>query len=117
MEANIIPMSAWAQAVFVCLFIVFAVILFRLLSNQQEWYSEQQDKWQKFISARDIAWQDWMDRAESRTAARLEDVTEALGKVAEKLEAHDEKVISKLNEHDRRTDDRIDKIKEKTKQV
>ncbi len=112
MEANVIPTAAWIQAVFVCLFIVFATILFRLLAKQQEWYDKQQDKWQAFIKSRDVSWQEWMNLAETRTAAQMKNVTIALENLAEKLESHDDKVISKLDDHEKRTDERLDKMKD-----
>ena len=96
---TVVPESAWVQAVFVCLFIAFVVLLLN-------WFGKQQDKWQKFIDARDEQWQRWMDRAELRTAAQMRDVTNALGRLADKLDIHDKRVIEALDEHDERVRER-----------
>lgn len=86
----VVPESAWIQAAFVVLFIGFAAGLLN-------WFSKQQDKWQKFISERDIQYQTWMDKSESRTADQLESVAKTLQKLADKLDAHDDKVDQRIN--------------------
>ena len=86
----VVPESAWIQAVFVVLFIVFVIALLN-------WFSGQQEKWQKFISERDIQYQTWMDKSESRTADQLESVAKTLQKLADKLDAHDDKVDQRIN--------------------
>ena len=44
-----VPFSAWEQAVFVVLLIVFAISLLA-------WFSKQSDKWQKFMFDIDEKW-------------------------------------------------------------
>lgn len=86
----IIPEPAWVQAVFVVLFIVFVIALLN-------WFGKQQDKWQKFIQERDVQYQAWMDKSECRTADQLESVAKTLQKLADKLDAHDDKVDQRIN--------------------
>lgn len=86
----IIPEPAWVQAVFVVLFIVFVIGLLN-------WFGRQQEKWQKFISERDIQYQTWMDKSECRTADQLESVAKTLQRLADKLDAHDDKVDQRIN--------------------
>lgn len=50
--AESIPFTAWEQAVFVALFIVFVV---GILS----WFSKQSDKWQKFMFDIDDKWREF----------------------------------------------------------
>ena len=85
-----IPEPAWVQAVFVVLFIFFVIALLN-------WFSKQQDKWQKFIQERDIQYQTWMDKGECRTAEQLGTVAKTLQQLSEKLDAHDDKVDQRIN--------------------
>jgi hypothetical protein len=61
--SNAIPFTAWEQAVFVALFVVFVLSLLA-------WFSRQQNTWQDFIQARDAAWQKFLaeQRADDKTA-------------------------------------------------
>ena len=88
-----IPATAWEQAVFVTLFVVFCLALVWGLLN---WFSKQQAQWQAFIDKRDTDWQGWMDRAEVRATASMKGVTEALERIGEKLDQHDAKVDARI---------------------
>jgi hypothetical protein len=109
-----IPMTAWEQAVIVCLFIVgFLGIMGYLLrwtakreSGWQSFIKQQTDSWHKVVSEQNQKWQDWMGEqrvAEERSMTKICESVEALGK---KLDAHDSKVearierIRKKSQHD-----------------
>ena len=47
--AAALPFTAWEQAVFLCLFIVFVISLLA-------WFSKQSDKWQSFMLQIDEKW-------------------------------------------------------------
>jgi len=47
--AATLPFTAWEQAVFLCLFIVFVISLLA-------WFSKQSDKWQSFMLQIDEKW-------------------------------------------------------------
>lgn len=85
-----IPYTAWQQAVFVALFIVLVVTLFAF-------FAKQQGNWQSFIQKRDQQWQDWMKETNCQTADAMERVTEALEKLSQKIDAHDDKVETRIN--------------------
>ena len=53
-----------------------------------------------------------MDRAELRTAAQMRDVTNALGRLADKLDLHDQRVMTVLDEHDERVRETLSKERE-----
>lgn len=89
--AAIIPESAWIQAVFVCLFVVFAIGLLG-------WFGKQQDKWQKFISSLNDDWQKFLERERADNCVAMNQVTEALDRLSTKLDAHDEKVEKRIHD-------------------
>lgn len=105
MEANVVPFTAWEQAVFVALFVVFVIALLR-------WFSGQQKQWQEFIQSRDAQWQGFLSAqrasddqkseaiAESLnalTAATQALVTEVQGQRAD-FQTHDKREWAKLDE-------------------
>lgn len=92
-----LPFAAWEQAVFVALFVVFCIALVAGLLN---WFTRQQNSWQKFIQERDKDWQAWMDRSEARGAEQMAGVVRSLEHLSEKLE-----------EHDRHVDERIEAVR------
>lgn len=87
---KVIPYTAWQQAVFVGLFIVVLVIILG-------WQAKQQKTLQKFISERDIQWQTWIDKTNNRFVSEMKQVTEALGKLSEKIDNHDGKEEERIN--------------------
>lgn len=89
-QIELLPDTAWEQAVFVCLFIVLVVLLLN-------WFSKQQDKWQQFMFGQDEKWRNWLDRANCNTAEAMKGVTDALNAVntnlhslSDQLDAHDD---------------------------
>lgn len=88
---QVIPATAWEQAVFVVLFVVFVLYLLN-------WFSKQQRQWQDFINKRDTDWQAWMDKNETRIAEKIREMSEIL-----------ERIGNQLSEHDKHVDERIDK--------
>lgn len=74
-----IPFTAWEQAVFVALFIVFVVGILG-------WFSKQSDKWQKFMFDIDEKWREFskQQRLENNTA--MTDVKEGLSNLAKVTE-------------------------------
>lgn len=88
----VFPISAWTQAVIVCL---FAVTLLAFLVEMRR----QQREWREFLRDNNKNWQDWL-------AARDADVCKALADVTASLRDLRGLLIS----HDRRVDDRIDRI-------
>lgn len=85
MEATL-PATAWEQAVFVALFVIFCLTL---IGGLLSWFTRQQSQWQAFISKRDTDWQSWMDNAELRSAKQIDDVAKILQHISEQLEQHD----------------------------
>ena len=57
--SEVIPYSAWQQAVFVVLIIVLVVWLLA-------WMSKQQQIWQDFIAGRDDKWQAFSQEAHGK---------------------------------------------------
>jgi len=105
MEANIIPFTAWEQAVFVAIFVVFVIALLR-------WFSNQQKQWQEFIQSRDTQWQSFLSAQRATddqkseaiakslnalTAATQALVTEVQGQRAD-FQTHDQREWAKLDE-------------------
>lgn len=66
-EANVIPFTAWEQAVFVALFVVIIAILLK-------WFSSQQGKWNDFITKRDDQWQGFLANQRDIDQQRYEGV-------------------------------------------
>lgn len=61
---ELIPHTAWEQAVFVVLFIV---VVLGILS----WASKQQGKWQDFIAQQNNAWQNFTKEERKETAVSM----------------------------------------------
>ena len=57
---ELIPASAWVQAVFVCLFIAFFVYVLSWMAKskreEQQYQARESEKWQKFIDQVDDKW-------------------------------------------------------------
>jgi hypothetical protein len=103
--AGPLPATAWEQAVFVALFVVFVMALLG-------WFTNQQKQWQQFIQVRDDQWQKFLreqranDEQKSEamteslnalTAATQALVTEVQGQRAD-FQAHDQREWAKLDE-------------------
>ena len=99
--AEVIPFTAWQQAVFVGLFIVLVVALLAWFSKEnaktQNFQQKQNESWQRFMREQNDRWQRWLDKSSADTVDAMTKVTEAL-----------ERLSTQLDEHDKRVDSRID---------
>ena len=90
---ELIPASAWVQAVFVCLFIVVIVILFSYFGKQvkesrdfqkaesdsnREFQKQESDKWQRFISDQNLSFQKFNREQREDNNSCLADVNKGL---------------------------------------
>lgn len=100
--ANIVPYTAWEQAVFVALFILVVLILLNWFSKQQkswqEYMNTQNEKWQAAIDALNDQWRIWIAEQDKRVCESMKGVTEALNRLNDKLESHDNKVEIRLRD-------------------
>lgn len=99
--AEAIPFTAWEQAVFVGLFIVLVVALLAWFSKEnaktQKFQDGQNVSWQKFLKDQNDQWQRWIERYNTEHVVAMKSVADALEKLGEKLDAHDEKVDMRID--------------------
>lgn len=88
-----LPTTAWEQAVFVALFVVFCL---SLIGGLLSWFTRQQRQWQDYIAGRDKDWQGWMDKAEMRAEKQMDAVMGILDGIARKIDQHDDKVEQRI---------------------
>ena len=69
--AGSIPFTAWEQAVFVALFIIFVVALLG-------WFSRQSDKWQKFMMEIDEKWRAFNKEQREENNCAMAEVKDAV---------------------------------------
>lgn len=94
-ELQLIPQSAWVQAVFVCLFIVgFIAVL--------NWTGKREEKWQSWMASQNKEWRVWMETQDTKNCAALSEISKSV-----------EKMSDQLAEHDRSLEPRIDKAIER----
>ena len=74
-----VPYSAWEQAVFVVLVIVFAVALLA-------WFSKQSDKWQKFMFDIDDKWRAFNKEQREENNCAMTDVKDGLSNLTKVTE-------------------------------
>ncbi len=108
-----VPYSAWEQAVFVALFVVFVV---GILS----WFSKQSDKWQKFMFDIDDKWRqfnreqrDSNQQSMNCVEGSLKDLTTVTqGLVSEVREMRDDSkaFYESFHAHDLQTKEILDKV-------
>jgi hypothetical protein len=94
--SEVIPYSAWQQAVFVVLIIVLVVWLLA-------WMSKQQQIWQDFIAGRDDKWQAFSQEERRENNACLADVNKGIGdltKVTGKLVQTVDEMRQDICQHD-----------------
>lgn len=103
-----LPTPAWVQAVFVCLFIVLIVYVFRFLSKQTKEFQDFIATWTK---QRDEQWQGWLDDQREVDRENLANMKQTLTgqtnaitelariiqELTKKFEAHDEMERAVLN--------------------
>ena len=73
--AEVIPFTAWEQAVFVGLFIVLVLWLLA-------WFSKQSDKWQQFIFQIDEKWREFSRTQREENNCAMMDVNASLTNLA-----------------------------------
>ena len=73
--AEVIPFTAWEQAVFVGLFIVLVLWLLA-------WFSKQSDKWQQFIFQIDEKWREFSRAQREENNCAMMDVNASLTNLA-----------------------------------
>ncbi len=94
--AELIPASAWEQAVYVSLFIVLIVVLIN-------WFSKQSDKWQQFIEASNEKWRAFSEKQRNENNCAMGDVNESLSNLTRTtgdLARSVEEMRSDINAHD-----------------
>lgn len=94
--SEVIPYSAWQQAVFVVLIIVLVVWLLA-------WMSKQQQIWQDFIARRDDKWQAFSQEERMENNACLADVNKGIGdltKVTGRLVQTVDEMRTDIYQHD-----------------
>jgi len=95
-----IPTDAWIQAVFVCLFIVYTLGLAWWFSRQQaelsKWMSDETQKNRDWMDAKEARADEISRRRECQTAEQMDKVADALDRIVQKLEEHDEKVEARV---------------------
>jgi uncharacterized membrane protein YhiD involved in acid resistance len=83
---EIIPSSAWVQAVFVCLFIVLIIWLLSWMSKRDEttrqFQSAESDKWQVFIAKENENWREYNRKQREENNCAMAKVDESLTNLA-----------------------------------
>lgn len=74
-----IPFTAWEQAVFVALFIVFVIGLLT-------WFSKQSDKWQRFMMDIDEKWRQFSKEQRKENNDSMANVEEGLNNLTKVTE-------------------------------
>ena len=108
-----IPFTAWEQAVFVALFIVFVIGLLA-------WFTKQSDKWQSFIANMEERWREFnreqrkdnnacMQSLESSTRGLIDVVQQLLMQVKE-MRDDDNAFRQTFHEHDMQAKEILNKV-------
>ena len=99
---ELIPASAWVQAVFVCLFIAFSAYVLSWMSKSkreeqqyqaeqskqnQEFQAHESEKWQKFIDAVDDKWRAFNKEQRVENNCSMSEVKGSLQDVATVMQA------------------------------
>mgnify|MGYP006992519318 FL=1 len=112
-------MTAWEQFGIVVLFALFMLsllgsifllvrwILSWATKRDADWQTiidkpnraiaKRQKEWRDFFSVSNDDWRGWLAEQSARECASMERVTASLEKLSEKLDAHDDKVESRIN--------------------
>ncbi len=95
MEA--VPIIAWEQAVYVCLFIAF-------FGGVLAWLTKQSEKWQEFIFKVDNQWRQFNKEQREENNCAMSDVNESLANLASitgKLVMTVDEMRADINTHDK----------------
>ena len=101
-----VPYSAWEQAVFVVLLIVFAVALLA-------WFTKQSDKWQAFIARMEEQWRTFNreQRKENNDCMQgLTDVIQQLLLQIREMRDENNSFYSNFHAHDLQAKEILDKV-------
>jgi tRNA C32,U32 (ribose-2'-O)-methylase TrmJ len=89
-----VPAPVWVQAVFVCLFILFAISLLYWVSREykanREFISRINRENSEHIDKMEERWKGWLSDQNARECNSLSKVTESLEKLATKIDTHDD---------------------------
>lgn len=109
-----VPFTAWEQAVFVSLFIVFVGALLA-------WFTKQNDKWQRFIAEIEEKWRQFSREQRQENNACMGEVKQSLidlthvtqGLVAEvrEMRADSQQFYQSFHEHDAQAKALINEVK------
>lgn len=107
------PFTAWEQAVFVVLFIIFVTSLLKWFSKQQKEWQEfidvqntrwqdaikyQRDQWGNTIREQNTQWQSFLEGQSKRDCDNMDKVTLALNALTLKIAEHDERSANRFLE-------------------
>jgi len=109
-DFQVIPQSAWIQAVFVILFIGFFVYVLRWMSddkkNTQNFLEKLNAEWRAATVQRDKDWQRWLEVQNERSNDCMNNVTKILGGVSD----NQVKMMDMLEHHDGSLEPRVKKL-------
>jgi ribulose bisphosphate carboxylase small subunit len=109
-DLQLIPESAWIQAVFVILFIGFFGYILKWMSNDkqqtQNFLEKMNSEWQKTVVARDKDWQRWWEIQNDKSNDCMNNVTRILGGVSD----NQVKMMNMLEHHDDTLEPRVEKL-------
>jgi len=109
-DFQVIPQSAWIQAVFVILFIGFFVYVLRWMSddkkNTQNFLEKLNAEWRAATVQRDKDWQRWLEVQNERSNDCMNNVTRILGGVSD----NQVKMMDMLEHHDGSLENRVEKL-------
>lgn len=89
--AQALPFTAWEQAVFVALFLVFVISLLG-------WFSKQSDKWQRFMIDIDERWRAFNKEQREEYCNSINSVTESLNRLTKSTDVMTQAVREMIKE-------------------
>ena len=115
---NGIPMTAWQQAVVVVLFILFVVVIAKLVERAQRFMAEQQSKLQAFYAELNKSWQSFI--REERVLSREEMMgmkvsIDNLAKFSSDLVLEVREIRKDLHDHDANVVENVKRVESASK--
>lgn len=109
-----LPYTAWEQATLVAIFavVIVAIIVYvfawqaKQQRSMQEFQATESKTWREYIREQNAQWQRWMEQSNSTTGEAMREVTAALKELRCVVEAHDDKVdtrVASIIDQQRRT--------------